>query len=58
MDVRPFSAETKDLSVCGVTARYVHLRLDNIHGSPIENGVHNDKGLLVFLHGNPSWSFI
>jgi hypothetical protein len=58
MDDRPFGTQTKDLSVCGVTARYVHLQPYSSHDSSVENGVNSDKRPLVFLHGNPSWSFI
>lgn len=53
MNDRQFSTETKEMSVCGVTARYVHLRPDIT-----TTGISENKRPLVFLHGNPSWIFI
>ncbi|KAJ9245680.1 hypothetical protein DTO271D3_4144 [Paecilomyces variotii] len=50
----PFANNIEEISVCGATARFIHIKPEN-------NGVHGEyerKGPIVLLHGNPSWSYI
>lgn len=49
----PFANNIEEISVCGATARYIHIKPEN-------NGVHGEyeRKSPIVLHGNPSWSYI
>lgn len=50
----PWADETEEFVVCGATARFIHLNKGACNG-------HNDnepRRPIVFVHGNPSWSYM
>lgn len=51
----PWSNQTEEFNVCGVTVRYVHLK-PNANGTSDEQD--GSERPVVLLHGNPSWSFM
>ncbi|KAL4805417.1 Alpha/Beta hydrolase protein [Aspergillus unguis] len=55
MDSAPFAADTHEFQVCGATARYIHLRAS--YSSVLQDGRRTHRPI-VFLHGNPSWSYM
>ncbi|KAL4930264.1 haloalkane dehalogenase family protein [Aspergillus undulatus] len=51
----PWSADTSEFTVCGASVRYVHLRAS--YSSVLTDGKKTHRPI-VFLHGNPSWSYL
>ncbi|KAL2815206.1 Alpha/Beta hydrolase protein [Aspergillus cavernicola] len=55
METLPWANDTHEFNVCGATVRYVHLRPS--YSNILQDGKKNHKQI-VFLHGNPSWSYM
>ncbi|KAL4782588.1 Alpha/Beta hydrolase protein [Aspergillus varians] len=55
METAPWANDTHEFNVCGATVRYVHLRAS--YSRILQDGrrIHRP---IVFLHGNPSWSYM
>lgn len=54
MPSAPFGADTHEFDVCGASVRYIHLRAS--YSSILQDGRRSHRPV-VFLHGNPSWSY-
>ncbi|KAL5000860.1 Alpha/Beta hydrolase protein [Aspergillus recurvatus] len=55
MGAAPWANETEELEVCGAKVRYLHLRAS--YSSILRDGKREHRPI-VFLHGNPSWSYM
>jgi pimeloyl-ACP methyl ester carboxylesterase len=44
-----------EVSIGGATARFIHLKSRDDAG---DNGIQPPRRPIVFLHGNPSWSYV
>ncbi|KAL5046439.1 hypothetical protein BDW71DRAFT_214678 [Aspergillus fruticulosus] len=54
MGAAPWANEMEEFEVCGATVRYIHLRAS--YSSILQDGKREHRPI-VFLHGNPSWSY-
>ncbi|KAL5342034.1 Alpha/Beta hydrolase protein [Aspergillus crustosus] len=55
MESAPWANDTEEFDVCGATVRYIHLKPS--YSSMLQDGKKEHRPI-VFLHGNPSWSFM
>ncbi|KAL6237955.1 hypothetical protein BDW75DRAFT_248159 [Aspergillus navahoensis] len=55
MEAVPWAKETEEFEVCGATVRYLHLRAS--YSSVLQDEKREHRPI-VFLHGNPSWSYV
>ncbi|KAL3470297.1 Alpha/Beta hydrolase protein [Aspergillus californicus] len=55
MQELPWSNDTHEFKVCGATVRYIHLKPS--YSDILQDGARNHKPV-IFLHGNPSWSYM
>ncbi|KAL4971955.1 Alpha/Beta hydrolase protein [Aspergillus desertorum] len=55
MGAAPWANETEEFEVCGATVRYLHLRAS--YSAVLQDGKREHRPI-VFLHGNPSWSYM
>jgi pimeloyl-ACP methyl ester carboxylesterase len=54
METAPWANETEEFEVCGAKVRYLHLHAS--YSSILQDGKREHRPI-VFLHGNPSWSY-
>ncbi|KAL4863193.1 hypothetical protein BDV12DRAFT_177828, partial [Aspergillus spectabilis] len=55
METIPWANDTEEFTVCGATVRYIHLKPS--YSTVLQDGKKSHRPI-VFLHGNPSWSYM